>query len=300
MSDAPVVVVGDAMSDVSAILAGPHAPGSDTPAVIEARAGGGGANTAAWLARLGVPVVFAGCVGDDEAGREARRSLAAAGVTTRLAIAPGATGTCVVIVAADGERSMLTDPGANARLAAGDLPRDAFRPGGHLHLSGYALLRAGSRGAGVAALQAAREAGMSASVDAASSAPLAEMGAEAFLALVRDAGLLIATMDEAAVLTGTHDPEAAARRLADGHAEVVLKLGDRGALWRGAGGATARVPAVAPPRPAVDTTGAGDAFAAAWLAARRRGTGAEAALAAACALAAEVTARPGARPPAPT
>ena len=165
MSDGPVVVVGDVMRDVSARLAAPPAPGSDTPAVVEGRPGGGGANTAAWLARLGVPVVFAGCVGDDEAGREAARSLAEAGVDARLAVRPGRTGACVVIVGPDGERTMLTDPGANARLEPGDVPGDEIRAGGHLHVSGYALLRAGSRPAAVAALAAAREAGVAASVD---------------------------------------------------------------------------------------------------------------------------------------
>jgi ribokinase len=296
VSSGPVVVVGDVMSDVSARLARPPAPGSDTPAVIEVRPGGGGANTAAWLARLGAPVVFAGCVGDDEAGREAARSLAGAGVTTRLAVAPAATGTCVVIVGHDGERTMLTDPGANALLAAGDLPRDAFLPGGHLHLSGYSLLRPGSRAAAAAALAAAREARMTTSVDPASTAPLADLGAEAFLALVRDADLIVATRDEAEVLTGSRDPEAAAAMLLDGRAEVVLKLGDEGALWRAAGGEAARAPAAAPPCPVIDTTGAGDAFAAAWLAARRAGEEPAAALASACALAAEVVTRSGARP----
>ncbi|HSJ74307.1 MAG TPA: PfkB family carbohydrate kinase, partial [Miltoncostaeaceae bacterium] len=216
MSDGPVVVLGDVMSDVSARLAAPPVPGSDTAAVVAMRPGGGGANAAAWLAWLGVPVVLAGRVGDDEAGRGAARALAAAGVTARLAVAPGATGACVVIVGLDGERTMLTDAGANARLAAADLPHDAFRPGASLHLSGYALLRNGSRAAALAALAAAREAGMPASVDAASTAPLAALGGAAFLGLVREAGLIIPTLDEAEVLTGIRDPEAAASRLLEG------------------------------------------------------------------------------------
>ena len=119
------------MRDVSARLAAPPAPGSDTPAVVEVRPGGGGANTAAWLARLGVPVVFAGCVGDDDAGREAARSLAEAGVDAAAGGAPlGPTGACVVIVGPDGERTMLTDPGANARLEPGRPPARRVPPRG--------------------------------------------------------------------------------------------------------------------------------------------------------------------------
>ena len=60
MSDEPVVVLGDVMSDVAARLAAPPVPGSDTPAVVEMRPGGGGANVAAWLAWLGAPVVRSG------------------------------------------------------------------------------------------------------------------------------------------------------------------------------------------------------------------------------------------------
>ena len=67
MTEGPVVVLGDVMSDISARLAAPPVPGSDTPARIEMRPGGAGANVAAWLARLGAPVVLIGCVGDDDA-----------------------------------------------------------------------------------------------------------------------------------------------------------------------------------------------------------------------------------------
>jgi ribokinase len=290
------VVVGDVMRDVSVRLAGPPAPGSDAPAAVEIRDGGGGANTAAWLARLGEAVVMFGCVGEDPAGREAAAALVAAGVDARLATAPGSTGACVLIVGTDGERTMLTDPGANARLAAADLPRDAFRAGGHLHLSGYALMRPSSRAAALAALAEARAAGMPASVDPASAAPLAAMPPGAFLDLARGAPAVIATLDEAEVLTASRDPEAAAARLLHGRDEVVLKLGPGGALWRSSAGGSARVPAAVPSGPVVDATGAGDAFAAAWIAARRAGAEPAAALAAACALAAEVVTRPGARP----
>ena len=295
MTEGPVVVVGDVMRDVSVRLAGVPAPGSDAPATIEVRPGGSGANAAAWLARLGERVVFAACVGDDDVGGEAARVLAEDGVTTRLAVAEGHTGACVLIVAPDGERTTFTDPGANARLDPADLPRDAFAAGGHLHLSGYSLLRPGSRAAATAALTAAREAGMRASVDPSSTAPLRALGAEAFLGLAAGAGLVIATRAEAEVLTGSADPERAAAALAEGRDGVVLKLGAEGALWRSGAGETVRVPAAAPPRPVVDQTGAGDAFAAAWIAARRGGAGARDALDAACALAAEVVTRPGAR-----
>lgn len=293
MSRDGVVVLGDVMTDVVARVDRPLAPASDTPAAIRMRRGGSAANTAAWLGHLGVPVTFLGCVGDDAAGSDAAAALRAAGVEPALYVAPDgvATGACVVLIDAAGERTMLPDAGANALLPERPLPG-----GAHLHVSGYSLLRAGSRPAARAALLAARDAGMTTSVDPASAAPLAEVGAAAFRDLVRGATTIVVTPDEAEVLTGARDPDAVVLELLRDHAEVVLKLGGDGARWASAEGGHAAVPAAPPDGPVVDHTGAGDAFTAAWLAARRAGRMPDAALAAACALAARVVTRQGARP----
>lgn len=297
MSAPPVVVLGDVMTDVITRMSGPLAPGSDSPARIVLRPGGSAANTAAWLGHLGVPTVFVGRVGDDALGRDAAQALRDHGVEPALGVSAGAaSGACVVLVDGEGERTMLPDAGANALLTAADLPPAAFRRGGHLHVSGYALTRAGSRTAATAALAAAREAGMTTSVDPASSAPLAAMGAGAFRAAVRGVDLMVVTLDEAEVLCGTRDPDGIAADLRCDHAEVVLKRGSRGADWRGPGGAAAHADAVEAPGPVIDTTGAGDAFVAALLSARREGHDPAAALARACALAATVVTRAGARP----
>ena len=293
-----MVVVGDVMTDVIARLAAPPAAGSDTPAEIVLRPGGSAANTAAWLGHLGTPVVLVASVGDDAFARDAERALRDHGVVPALAIRPGAaSGACIVLVDADGERTMLPDAGANALLRPADLPREHLRPGGHLHLSGYALIREGSRPAAAAALAAAREAGMSTSVNPASAAPLAAMGGRAFRALARGTGLVLVTLDEAEVLCGTRDPGAIAADLLGDHAEVVIKRGRDGADWHGPAGARAHAPAAPPAGAVVNTTGAGDAFAAAFLAARRAGAGPADALGRACALAADVVTRAGARPP---
>ncbi len=291
------MVLGDVMTDVITRMSGPLARGSDTPAAIELRPGGSAANTAAWLGHIGVPAVMIACIGDDALGRDAARALAEQGVTPALAVSGAApSGACVVLVDRDGERTMLPDAGANAALAPEDLPAGAFRPGGHLHVSGYALLRPGSRPAAVAALDAARGAGMTVSVDPASAAPLAALGAEAFRDLVRGVGLMVVTLDEAEVLCGTRNPGRVAADLLRDHAEVVVKRGTAGAEWHGGGGRSAHAPAAAPSAPVLDTTGAGDAFMAGLLAARRAGEPPARALGRACALAATVVTRAGARP----
>jgi sugar/nucleoside kinase (ribokinase family) len=283
------VVAGDVMSDVVATLGGPIAHGSDTAARIVQRGGGAAANVAVWLARSGAPVTLVASVGDDVAGRMTVEGLRQEGVDARVTVDPVLpTGTCIVLVEPGGERTMLPDAGANAALAPAPLPGDA----GHLHVAGYALLHPGSRPAALALMAAARAAELTVSVDPSSAAPLARTGPPAFLEWIGGADLLLPNRDEAAVLTGAADPEAAARALAAHAREVVVKLGGDGALWTD-GERVERAAAV--PVPEADTTGAGDAFAAGLLAARAAGADPREQLRAGCALAARAVARPGAR-----
>lgn len=290
-----VVVVGDVMVDVLAAMSGPLARGSDTPSRVTTGGGGSAANVAAWLAAQGVPTTYAGKVGDDTLGRESVAALVDHGVTVYAATDPDlATGTCVVLVEPGGERSMLPDAGANAGLVPEDLPSHLFRPGTHLHLSGYTLLNEGSREAGLAALQQARQVGMTVSVDPSSAAPLERVGVARFLGWTEGADLLLANRDEAALLAGTPEPHAAASKLGDTYREVVVKLGRDGALWQ-QGFITASAPAERGVE-VVDTTGAGDAFAAGFLASWLLHPEPEAALAAGNRLAARAVGSVGARP----
>jgi ribokinase len=289
-----VVVVGDLMTDVVAWASGPLAHASDTPAQITTHPGGGGANVAAWLAACGVPTLLVARAGNDIAGRTAVAELQAEGVQTRVAIDPiRATGTVVVIVEPTGERTMLPDRAANAALAPADLPVDELRAATHLHLSGYTLLDPGSRAAGLVALEHAREAGISVSVDPASAAPIEAAGPRAFLDWVANADMLLPNLEEAMALTGARGPEAAAWALASGGRDVVITLGAGGALWSD-GEQVVRAAAAEAPAP-VDSTGAGDAFTAGWLAARLDGAEPAEALAAANELAAGTLRDAGAR-----
>jgi sugar/nucleoside kinase (ribokinase family) len=288
-----VVVVGDVATDVVAVLSGAPAPGSDQPAAIRTGGGGAGANVAVHLARLGVPTLLAGCIGADAAGDALVRELSAAGVVTGLRVDPhAATATIVSLVEPGGQRSMLADRGANLALRAADLP--AMPAGGHLHLSGYTLFDGGPRAAGLAALAAAVAAGCSISVDPASTGPLATYGVDRWLTDTAAATMLLPNADEARLLTGCGEVGAAARALAARHAVVVVSLGADGALWA-AGDRLVHRPAH--PTTVVDTTGAGDAFAAGVLAAwlPDREIDPAAALDAGLGLAADVVRRPGAR-----
>jgi ribokinase len=291
-----VLVVGDLVTDVVVRASGPLRPGSDTPAAIRLTGGGSAANTAAWLADQGVPVTFAGRVGDDVAGRARVAELAAGGVHVVAAVdAEAPTGTVVVLVAPDGERTMLPDRGANDGLTASDIDAAlAAAPGlRRLHLSAYTLLDPGSRPAGLHALAAARARGLRTSVDVASTGPLAGAGAERVLGWLAEADLVLANAGEATVLTGLADPVAAAAALAGARRTAVVKCGAGGAVWAAAG-EVITVPA--PATRVIDTTGAGDAFTAGLLAALADGAGPAAALGTAVRLGSAVVARVGARP----
>jgi sugar/nucleoside kinase (ribokinase family) len=288
-----VVVVGDVATDVVVVLDGEPAPNSDRPATIRTRGGGAGANVAAHLARLGTAVTLVGCVGDDPPAAGLGADLAADGVRLALRTVPGAaTGTVVSLVEPGGQRSMLADRGANLELAPADLV--VPRRGGHLHLSGYTLLDPRPRVAGLVAVRAAVAAGATVSVDPASTGPLARYGAAQWLADTAGATMLLPNAEEAWLLTGEPAPEAAARLLAERYPVVVVTLGADGALWA-SGDDLVRRPAH--PTTVVDTTGAGDAFAAGllavWLAAPQGDP--VVALDAGLARAAQVVSRPGAR-----
>jgi len=286
-----IVVLGDVMVDVVVRLSEPLARGSDAPARIRFHGGGSAANTAAWLAAAGAEPVLVGSVGDDERGRGARAGLVAAGVDARLAVDPELpTGTCLVLVGPDGERTMAPDAGANDALSEGDLFDELLGECNHLHVSGYSLLRAGSRLAAIAAVQRASKTGMTVSVDPSSSALLSAQ----FLDWADGADLLLPNASEAHALTGDSDPERAARALAERFGEVVVTLGPAGALWTD-GDAVLRA-AAAPVAEVVDSTGAGDAFAAGLLSAHVAGMSTAEALAAGCKLAARAVSQAGARP----
>jgi sugar/nucleoside kinase (ribokinase family) len=289
-----VIVVGDLVTDVLVEHSGPIQIGSDTNASITVRGGGQAANTAAWLARAGVRVTLVAAVGDDPAGRDRVAELVAAGVHCAVRAHAGAPTGSVVVLAGPDERTMITDRGASLLLDPADVVAAITGSDArHLHLSGYPLLHEGSRAAGLAALAAASERGLTTSVDAASAAPLRSVGARAFLTWVRGADLLLCNADEAEVLAGPGTAAEQADRLAGQVRNAVVKQGAAGACWAGDGqiwrGRSTRVPMK-------DPTGAGDAFAAGLIASWCSGGTPQAALAAGAALGAEAVAKVGARP----
>ncbi|WP_303709930.1 carbohydrate kinase family protein [Kutzneria buriramensis] len=291
-------MVGDVVTDVVARHRGPLAAGTDTAATIRTLPGGAGANVACWAAHAGhAEVRLLGRVGADAAAWH-ERELVACGVRPRLVVDPQVpTGMVICLVDGDAaaERTFLTDSGASLRLSPDDWS-DALLDGVvRLHLSGYLLFSEPSRALVAVALEAARARGVPVSLDPASAGFLVELGVDRFLALVEGVDVLLPSRDEACLLTGLPDAADAAAKLSRHVPLVVAKQGADGALVARSGAVCARVPAVpATPR---DTTGAGDAFTGAFLAALLTGAGPEDAAAEGCGAGALAVERVGGRPP---
>lgn len=271
-----VFVVGDVFTDIVVQPEGPLVPGADRRAAIRMLPGGSGANQAAWLAAEGVRAVFVGRVARSDHERQARL-LSEAGVEAALGCDDALpTGLIVNIVAPDGERSFFTDRGANDRLCRADLPDTLLHGIDLVHISGYALVVPGPRAAVTDLLEEARRREIPFTVDPPSTSFLEEIGAGNFLAWTRHARICFPNAAEAALLAGATGPQAQLDTLCRHYDMIVVKRGAGGAMAGDPSGRRWSAPAAGVE--AVDTTGAGDAFLAGFLAAYLRGEGTQACL----------------------
>jgi sugar/nucleoside kinase (ribokinase family) len=271
-----LAVVGDLLEDVVVRFATAPALGTDTPARIERRRGGSAANTAACAATAGAAVRFIGCIGTDEIGDRLVRCLAADGVDVRVQ-RRGHTGSVVVLVGPDGERTMLPDRGAATDLI--DVDPEWFDGVTWLHVPSYSLLSEPIGAATRQSIVEVRRAGGGLSVDVSSVAIVECYGVGRFRKILDDLApdVVFANHTESRLL-----PER-------GLPIVIVKDGPRPVRVRGADGEwEVEVPSLPD---VADSTGAGDAFAAGYLAATIRGESSREAVAAGIDLAAQVLRR---------
>jgi sugar/nucleoside kinase (ribokinase family) len=248
--------------------------------------GGSGSITAVAAARLGLRVALVAAIGEDAAGNFMLTELARAGVDTGgIAVrAQVPTGMTVALSRGD-DRAILTAEGAIDTLTPADVPAQLLSQARHVHVSSYFLLER-SLGPGLAALlAAARAAGASTSLDT-NWDPAGTWGADFFSDVLAQTDLLLPNEAEALRLGAAATlPEAIASLTNTGGA-IAVKLGARGALY--ADGLHRHL-ATPPPMSPVDTTGAGDCFGAGLLAGLLRGLEPPDALALGCAAGAAST-----------
>jgi sugar/nucleoside kinase (ribokinase family) len=222
--------------------------------------GGSACNTAVGVGQLGGAARFVGKCGQDDYGRHYEAELVKAGVKAQLFKTASPTGQVLSIITPDAQRSMFTYLGASAEILPEEMTVDCFFGAKVVHIEGYLLF---NKALIVAVMQAAKKAGALVSLDLAAYTVVEENKGLISQLVKEYVDILIANEDEAAAYTGFADEEKALAALAPQAEIAVLKVGPRGS-YIASGNKTRYIEPVAGVK-AVDTTGAGDLWAAGFL-----------------------------------
>jgi len=224
----------------------------------EMASGGSAANTIHGLAVLGVETGFIGKIGDDEFGRFFREDMSRNNITPHLTAGKNKSGRAYALISPDSERTFATYLGAAIELSSDDLADHLFDGYAYFHIEGYLVQ---NKPLVEKAIQMAKAKGLKVSIDLASF-NVVEENLEFLSRMVKDyVDIVFANEEEAKAFTGKEGEEAL--QLLGAHAEIaVLKLGKSGSLIK-------RVDEVVKvgviPAKSIDTTGAGDLYAAGFL-----------------------------------
>ena len=288
-----ILCIGDLALDVISQLKEPINYGNDTASRISSHPGGQAANVSTWITRTHSKAQLVARVGNDPVGFALISDLDKYGVEHMNLMHSGRpTGVVVILVDANGERTMFPDNGANADLEVSDLPPLDDVDG--VYLSGYALLDFRSRDAVLSMIAKIKAAGKPIYFDPTTTGAMKIVSREEVLSWVKLMDGILLNSEEALYLGDAKDVQTAEKNLTAYTPLVVIKLGSRGAMAVH-GDIFAKVSAVT--TNVVDTTGAGDSFAAGFIPKWLETNDLEASLSAGTALAAKCVATVGARPP---
>lgn len=227
--------------------------------------GGSAANTAVGIAALGGKPAFIGKVADDELGGVFRKDITKSGVyfTTPCLENEKPTARCMVIVSPDAQRTMNTYLGACSKLSRNDIDEDLIRDAKIVYMEGYLWDRPEAKDALTYATELAHKYGRRVSLSL-SDPFCVDRHRDSFFTLIKDGvDILFCNEDEIKTLFNTDDPEEAFKKCEDLCEIVVVTRGAQGAVAV-CGRERHEIPA-APIEKVVDTTGAGDLFAAGFL-----------------------------------
>lgn len=247
-----ICVIGDVNADIVSLLREPLQANSDTQTSNSINLGGSPCNMSMWLATTKADVNFLAAIGDDLLGQWISEQLKAGSLdTSNLQVINGSkSGTCIILVGQDGQRTMLPDPAANLHFKLGGPESELINHASVVVMSAYSFLRPETRPLALDVAKMVQNNSARLVLDAASSAPIAEVGVELVRQYLLQADLILANEDEFALL----DHPDWTSQVSD----LVVKQGPLGAKWLRFGQEVSQVPAKAVQ--ALDTTGAGDSF----------------------------------------
>jgi sugar/nucleoside kinase (ribokinase family) len=230
--------------------------------IVNTEPGGSGANTMIGLAMLGGSACYTSHVGEDEHGELYRSGLAARGVKPNLGSGPGDTGICLVLITPDTQRTMLTYLGRARELVQDDINLHDLRQSRYIYITGYLWDTETQKHAVLRAMREANSAGVKVALSLSDPFCVNRHKSDFQRIIIDHVDLLFGNYSEAQALTDTDNPYDAARELAR-HSEIaVVTMDDRGSVIQ-KGDESFGIP-IYPVTP-VDTTGAGDMYAAGLL-----------------------------------
>jgi len=230
--------------------------------IVHTEAGGSGANTAFGVALLGGTACYTSRVGDDEHADLYRNGLAERGVKPNLSVGTGATGISLILVTPDAQRTMCTYLGRSLELTDADVNLEDLRGSKYLYVTAYLWDTDNQKAAVLKAMEEANRAGVKVALSLSDPFCVHRHKDELLGLITKHVDLLFGNASEAQAITDTDSPEEALRVLATHSDIAVVTLDDKGSLIR-RGDEVVSVPVF--PVKAVDTTGAGDMYAAGLL-----------------------------------
>ncbi len=225
-------------------------------------AGGSAANTLIGVADFGGKAAYAGKVGDDTLGEFCLEDMRKMGVTIEVPPADGQTGTCVVLITEDAERTMLTHLGVSSTLSPADIDEDEIKKAKYVYIEGYLFTTTETKAAAYRAIELAQKNNIKIAFTVSDPFLIEDFRDEFWELIKGPVDLLFCNLDEARSLTNRQDPIECAREIHKHAENVALTLGENGSLLMHEGEA---IPIEGVDTNAIDTTGAGDMYAAGLL-----------------------------------
>lgn len=221
--------------------------------------GGSAANTIVGIADMGGKAAYACKTGADDFGKRYLDEMKEIGITIEVPQNEGQNGTCVVLITPDAQRTMLTNLGISSSLEAGDIIESEVAKAKYLYVEGYLFAGDSTKAAALKAIEYAVNNGVKVALTV-SDPFLIDLFKEQFQELIEGpVDLLFCNEDEARALTGLDDPIHCAHKIHKHCENVALTLGKRGSIIMHKG---ETLPVEGVETDAIDTTGAGDMYAA--------------------------------------